>query len=204
MARRRTQRRWALPTCVALFALVAGAIWWNLSQPAPTERSNLSIAVMPLSTIGSDESTRRLADGLTEDIITDLSRLSNLEILASNTIAAYQDKSDAVLEIREDLGVSYLLQGTIQREGDNMRVSAQLLDLESGAHLWPQRWDRPSEDAFAVQSELAEQVAATLGSAESSAAITASEIRKVKGLPPASLQAYDFYLLAEEQNGKFT
>jgi TolB-like protein/class 3 adenylate cyclase len=198
------RRRWALPAFVALFALVAGAIWWELSQPASTARSNLSIAVMPLSTIGSDEPTRRLADGLTEDIITDLSRFSNLEILASNTIAAYQDKSDAILEIREDLGASYLLQGTIQREGDNMRVSAQLLDLASGAHLWTQRWDRPSEDAFAVQSELAEQVAATLGSAESSAAITASEIRKVKSRPPASLQAYDFYLLAEEQNGKFT
>ena len=198
------RRRWALPACVALFALVAGVIWWNLSQPASTARSNLSIAVMPLSTIGSDEFTQRLADGLTEDIITDLSRFSNLEILASNTIAAYQDKSDAILEIREDLGVSYLLQGTIQREGENMRVSAQLLDLESGAHLWTQRWDRPSKDAFAVQSELAEQVAATLGSAESSAAITASEIRKVKSRPPASLQAYDFYLLAEEQNGKFT
>jgi TolB-like protein/class 3 adenylate cyclase len=198
------RHRWALPAFVALFALVAGVIWWKLSQPTSTTRSNLSIAVMPLSTIGSDESTRRLADGLTEDIITDLSRFSNLEILASNTIAAYQDKSDAILEIREELGVSYLLQGTIQREGDNMRVSAQLLDLESGAHLWTQRWDRPSEDAFAVQSELAEQVAATLGSAESSAAITASEIRKVKSRPPASLQAYDFYLLAEEQNGKFT
>jgi TolB-like protein/class 3 adenylate cyclase len=197
-------RRWALPGFVALFVLVVGAFWWELSQPVSTARSNLSIAVMPLSTIGSDESTRRLADGLTEDIITDLSRFSNLEILASNTIAAYQDKSDAILEIREDLGVSYLLQGTIQREGNNMRVSAQLLDLESGTHLWTQRWDRPSEDAFAVQSELAEQVAATLGSAESSAAITASEIRKVKSRPPASLQAYDFYLLAEEQNGKFT
>ena len=198
------RRRWTFPALAALVLLVAGATLWNFSEHSPTARSKLSVAVMPLSTIGSDEPTRRLADGLTEDIITDLSRFSNLEIIASNTIAAYNDKPGAIIEIGKDLGVSYLLQGTIQREGESMRISAQLLDFASGAHLWTQRWDRPSEDAFAVQSELAEQVAATLGSAESSAAITASEIRKVKSRPPASLQAYDFYLLAEEQNGKFT
>ena len=73
-----------------------------------------------------------------------------------------------------------------------------------GTHLWTQRWDRPTQETFAVQSELAEQIAASLASAESSAALTAGEIRKVKGRPPASLQAYDFYLLAMEANGKFT
>jgi TolB-like protein/class 3 adenylate cyclase len=198
------RRRWTFPALAALVLLVAGATLWSFSEHSPTARSKLSVAVMPLSTIGSDEPTRRLADGLTEDIITDLSRFPNLEIIASNTIAAYKDKPGAIIEIGKDLGVSYLLQGTIQREGESMRISAQLLDFASGAHLWTQRWDRPSEDAFAVQSELAEQVAAMLGSAESSAAITASEIRKVKSRPPASLQAYDFYLLAEEQNGKFT
>ena len=173
---------------------------WRLMGP----KFSLSVAVMPLITIGSDDATRRLADGLTEDIITDLSRFSNLEILASNTIAAYKDKPDAIGAIARDLDVSYVLQGTIQRAGESMRISAQLLDMESGSHLWTQRWDRPFEDTFAVQSELAEQVAATLGSAESSAAITASEIRKVKSRPPASMEAYDYYLLAEEENGRFT
>jgi len=195
---------WAIPILVALLLFIAAAVLWQITQDKHIARGDVSIAVLPLSILGGDEATRRLAEGLAEDIVTDLSRFASLEIIASNTISAYKDKPDVVKTISTDLGAEYLLQGTIQRSGDKMRISAQLIDAASGTQLWSQRWDRPSEDIFAVQSELAEQVAATLGSAEPSAAVTASEIRKVKTLPPANLQAYDYYLLAVEENGRFT
>jgi TolB-like protein len=199
-------RRWryALAVMAGLVLLLGAFFVWELLQAPPPAHGKLSIAVMPLSTIGIDEPTQRLADGLTEDIITDLSRFADLEVVASNTTAAYKDKSKGADEIGMALGVSYVLEGTIQREAERLRISAQLLDVSSGTHLWTQRWDRPTQETFAVQSELAEQIAASLASAESSAALTAGEIRKVKSRPPASLQAYDFYLLAMEANGKFT
>lgn len=199
-------RRWryAIPLLAGLVVLFGAFFLWALFQEPPPAHSKISIVVMPLSTIGTDEPTQRLADGLTEDIITDLSRFADLEVVASNTTVAYKEKSESAGEIGKTLGVSYVLEGKIQREAKRLRISAQLLDVSSGTHLWTQRWDRPTQEAFAVQSELAEQIAASLASAEPSAALTASEIRKVKGRPPASLQAYDHYLLAVEGNSKFT
>jgi len=198
------QLRRVMASIVGVLLIAAGALLWHITQHAPPRHGQLSLAVMPLSSLSADEATRRLAEGLTEDIITDLSRFTDLEIIASNTVAAYKNKADAAEEIGRNLGVSYLVQGTIQSNGENMRISAQLIDLSTGTHLWTQRWDRPLQDAFAVQSELAEQVAGSLASAESSAALMASEIGKVKSQPPANLKAYDYYLLAAEANGKFT
>jgi TolB-like protein len=199
-------RRWryAIPAVAGLVFILGALFLWELLHSPPPAHSKLSIAVIPLSTIGTDEPTQRLAEGLTEDIITDLSRFPDLEVVASNTTAAYKEKSESAGDIGKALGVSYVLEGTIQREAERLRISAQLLDVSSGTHLWTQRWDRPRQEAFAIQSELAEQIAASLATAEPSAALTASEIRKVKGRPPASLQAYDLYLLAVEGNSKFT
>jgi TolB-like protein/class 3 adenylate cyclase/Tfp pilus assembly protein PilF len=198
------RQRHAVPAMAGLVLLFgAFLLWYLLQEPLPAH-SKLSVAVLPLSTIGTDEPTQRLADGLTEDIITDLSRFADLEVVASNTTAAYKAKSNGAGDIGKELGVSYVLEGTIQREAERLRISAQLLDVSTGTHLWTQRWDRPTQEAFVVQSELAEQIAASLASAETSAALTAGEIRKVKRRPPASLQAYDLYLLAMEGNSKFT
>lgn len=172
-------------------------------SPTP-EENKVSIIVIPFSTIGSEESILRLADGLTADIVTDLSRFSELEIIDLNTAAAYKEHSGDVSRLQSKLGVSYLLDGTVQQGGKHMRISAQLTDVASGRSLWRQRWDRPDEDAFAVQTELAERVAASLGSAEASAALTGSEIRKARSRSPASLKAYDYYLLAVEQMGRFS
>jgi len=166
---------------------------------------NISIAVLPFTTIGSEDSTQRLAFGLTSDIVTDLSKFSEMEIIDNNTAAAFKIDNIVDLDrIRDELAIDYILDGTIQHEGDRMRISAKLLDVKDGSNLWSQRWDRPDKDAFEVQSELAEQVAATLGSAESSSALRSAEIHKARSRPPANLQAYDYYLLAVGEMGKFT
>jgi TolB-like protein/class 3 adenylate cyclase len=198
-----TRRHRQTVAVLAGLVLLVGAVWY-LSQQAPPAHGRLSVAVMPLSTIGADESIQRLADELTEDIITDLSRFADFDLVASNTTTTYKGKPDSAGAIGKALGVSYVLEGTIQRESERLRISAQLLDVSTGARLWTQRWDRPIQDTFAVQSELSEQIAASLASAEPSGALTASEIRKAKSRPPASLQAYDLYLLAMDGNSKFT
>src|SRR5262245_13025194 len=163
-----------------------------------------AIAVLPFDNKGGDEVTARLADGITEDIITDLARFRDLDVIARNSTAVYKDKAIDVRQIGRELNVGYVLEGSIQRQGTQFRVTAQLIDTATGAHVWSERWDRPDQDIFAVQTELAAEGAGTRGGMSGSSAITAEEIRKAKRRPPASLTAYDYYLLAAEGRALFT
>jgi TolB-like protein len=144
--------------------LAAGTIWWlQPGELAFTGRP--SIAVLPFDNLGADEATGRLADGVTEDIITDLSRFRDFDVIARNSTAVYEDKPVDVRQVGKDLNVRYVLEGSIQKEGEQIRATAQLVDAVTGAHLWSERWDRPAGDVFAVQTEIAEQVAGQLGGA---------------------------------------
>ena len=160
----RHARRLALPALVALLMLItaAGTIWW-LRPGEPAARARPGIAVLPFANLGGDEATGRLADGLTEDTITDLAHFRDLDVIARNSVEVYKGKPADVRQVGKDLNVGYVLEGSIQRQADQIRVTAQLIDAASDAHVWSQRWDRPAQDVFAVQSELAEAVAAKLG-----------------------------------------
>lgn len=162
------------------------------------------IAVLPFDNIGGDATASRLADGITEDIITDLARFRGLDVIARNSAAVYKGEAVDVRRIGRDLGVRYVLAGSIQRQSEQIRVTAQLIGASNGATLWSDRWDRPAGDIFAVQTEVAERVAVTLGGMGGSAAITAEEIRKARRRSPESLTAYDYYLLANEGRTLFT
>jgi TolB-like protein/class 3 adenylate cyclase len=211
----RGHRRAAIVAAIATL-LVAGTMgsWYALwrpaseSPPAATEEGpekpalpwpdTPSIAVLPFENFGGDETTGRLADGITEDIITDLARFRDLDTIARNSTAVYKGRPVDVRQVGEDLGVGYVLAGSIQRQGDRVRVTAQLVDTRSGAHAWSERWDRPVGDVFAVQGEIAEQVAGRLGGGLSEAIITTNEARRAKRLAPKDLTAYDHYVLAVE------
>jgi TolB-like protein/two-component SAPR family response regulator len=170
--------------------------------PAATDKP--AIAVLPFENIGGDASMDRLADGITADIITDLARFRGLDVIARNSTAVYKGKSVDMRQIGRELDVRYVVEGSIQRRGEQIRVTAQLVDAATGASLWSERWDRPDRDVFATQTEVAVQVAATLGGMGGSAVITGEEIRRARRRPPASLTAYDYYLLANEGRTHFT
>lgn len=161
------------------------------------------IVVLPFDNIGGDVATSRLADGITEDIVTDLARFRGLDVIARNSAAVYKGQAVDVRKIGRDLGVHYVLEGSIQHQSEQIRVTAQLIDASTGATLWSDRWDRHARDVFAVQTEVAERVAVTLGGMGGSAAITAEEIRKARRRAPESLTAYDYYLLANEARTLF-
>ena len=97
-----------------------------------------------------------------------------------------------------------MLEGSIQRQGDQVRVTAQLIDASTGAHVWSERWDRPAEDVFAVQTEMAEQVAAALGGDLTMGQITRAELQRAKRLRPNDLTAYDYFLLGKESKATFS
>jgi TolB-like protein/cytochrome c-type biogenesis protein CcmH/NrfG len=121
-----------------------------------------SIAVLPFVNVGNDPEQEPFADGLTEDLITDLSRNSGLFVIARNSAFAYKGKALAVREIAEDLGVRYLLEGSARRAAGRVRINAQLVDAVSGDHLWAERFDRSLEDIFAVQDEVTAKIVEAL------------------------------------------
>jgi TolB-like protein/class 3 adenylate cyclase/tetratricopeptide (TPR) repeat protein len=203
----------AAAVILMLAAGMAGA-WYALWQPTPEPTTPVvaeaaarpalpsperpSIAVLPFENFSGDKTTGRLADGITEDIITDLARFRDLDVIARNSTAVYKGRPVDVRQVGEDLSVGYVLAGSIQRQTNRVRVTAQLVNTRSGSHAWSERWDRPVEDVFAVQGEIAEQVAGRLGGGLSEAIITTNEARRAKRLAPKDLTAYDHYVLAAE------
>jgi TolB-like protein/class 3 adenylate cyclase/Tfp pilus assembly protein PilF len=198
------RHRLKVPALAVVVLLAAGATTWTVLQEEAPNSGKPAIAVLPLQNMGGDEATGRLADGLAEDIITDLARFRDLDVIARNSTAVYKDKAVDVRQVGKDLSVGYVLEGSIQRRADQIRITAQLVDAATGAHLWSERWDRPIEDTFAVQTEVSERVAGALGSVNGAESIGADAIRKAKRRLPASLTAYDYYLLAVEGKGQFT
>jgi TolB-like protein/class 3 adenylate cyclase/Tfp pilus assembly protein PilF len=174
--------------------LLAGGLWW--ARPVEPAKPKPSIAVLPFDNLGGDETTGRLADGITEDVITDLARFRALDVIARNSIMIYKGKPVDVRQVGRDLNARYILEGSIQQQAGRVRVTAQLIDASSGSHVWSERWDRSAADIFVVQTELAEHVSDRLGGY--SGTVIAADREAAKRKRPANLTAYDLYLLGIE------
>lgn len=157
-----------------------------------------SIAVLPFANLSGDPSQDYFSDGITRDIITELSRFSELFVIASNSSFHYKDKSPSIGQVGRELGVHYALEGTIRRVGNRVRITAQLVDATTGAHLWAERYDRELEDVFDVQDEVVRTIVAILA-----AHVRKAEIERSRAKPPGSLQAYDYFLQAADTNATF-
>ena len=139
---------------------------------------------------------------MTEDVITDLARFKDLLVIARNSTMTYKGKPVDARQVAKDLNVRYVLAGAIQHHADQLRVTAALIDAATGAQVWSERWDRPAQDLFSVQAEVADKVAASLGGNEGSnlGEIQGRLLSEVKKRAPANFSAYDFWLLAREQS----
>lgn len=165
----------------------------SAKQPAESTRLPLpdkpSIAVLPFDNMGEAGEDIYFADGIAEDIITELSRYPDLFVVARNSSFTYRGKAVRIADVARDLGVRYVLEGSVRRAGNRIRVNAQLIDAVSGNHLWAQRYDRNLEDLFAVQDELTRSIVAVLPERVQSAALDQAS-RKAS----SSLDAYDHLL----------
>ena len=165
------------------------------SAAGPPERPALplpdkpSLAVLPFENLSGDAEQGYFADGIVEDIITALSKVSGLFVIARNSSFAYRGKAVDVRQVGRELGVRYVLEGSVQKAGDRVRVTAQLVDARTGGHVWAERYDRPLGDIFAVQDEVTAAIAARLG-----ATIERAEADLARRKAPADLGAYDYYL----------
>ncbi len=152
-----------------------------------------SIAVLPFANMSGDAEQEYFSDGMTEDLITDLSKISALFVIARNSSFAYKGQSVKVQEIGRDLGVRFVLEGSIRKAGNRVRITAQLIDAGSGGHLWAERFDRDLTDIFATQDEVVEKIVRALA-----VTLTQGEERRLRRRGTGNVQAYEFWLRARE------
>ncbi len=158
-----------------------------------------SIAVLPLTNMSSDPEQEYFSDGITEDIITELSRFPDLFVIARNSVFTYKGNPVKVQEVAQDLGVRYVLEGSVRKAGQRVRVTAQLIDAASGSHVWAERYDRDLEDIFAVQDEITRTIVGALVGK-----LNQTERARAMRKPTENLEAYDLYLRGFELFLRFT
>ena len=152
-----------------------------------------SIAVLPFENLSDDKENAYFTEGVGDEILTDLAKIADLKVISRTSVMQYNNSvSRNLREICEQLGVAHVLEGSVQRTGGRVRVSAQLIDARTDAHLWAEHYDRPLDDVFAIQSEVAQAIADQLN-----AKLSPAEKAAIKQRPTADLVAYDLYVRAE-------
>jgi adenylate cyclase len=154
-----------------------------------------SIAVLPFVNMSGDSEQEYFTDGITEDIITDLSKVSGLFVIARNSSFSYKGKQVKVQHVAKDLGVRYVLEGSVRRAGDRIRVTAQLIDGKTEQHLWAERYDRELKDIFSVQDEVTQKVVSELA-----VTLKASEEERLIRKHTENFEAYDIFLRARRES----
>ncbi len=169
-------------------------------HPVPHAASSKpSIAVLPFTNLSGDKEQEYFSDGVAEDVITELSRFRDLFVIARNSSFQYREKAIDTRRVGRDLGVQYIVDGSVRKSGDRVRINVQLIDALSSNQLWAERYDRDFADVFAVQEELAHAIAATVGSG-----VELARRDRATRLDPASFAAYDLVLRAKALMLKFT
>jgi TolB-like protein len=179
--------------------MVPDAVADELPAPRPGAPRSPALAVLPFANLSGDPAQDYFADGMTEEIITALSRNRGLFVIARSSSFTYRGKSSDIREVGRDLGVGYVLEGSVQRSGERLRISGQLIDAATGAHLWAERFDGALGDVFTLQEQVAESVAAAI-----EPTLQWAEIERLTRNPPQRPDAYDWMLRAYAQLGDFT
>src|SRR5712692_1307237 len=148
-----------------------------------------SIAVLPFANLSGDPEQEYFSDGITEDLITDLSKLSGLFVISRNSAFLYKSKAVNPQQVSRELGVRYMLEGSVRKAGNRVRISAQLIDTTTGDHLWADRYDRELQDIFAVQDEVTHKIVAAL-----QVKLTEGEQKRPRRPPTNNLDAYEHFL----------
>ena len=171
------------------FATTAADSRPSMASPANMPPNRPSLAVLPFDSLGGSSENSYFADGMTDDIITDLSKLSGILVVARNSSSTYKGKSVTVQQVAKELGVRYVLEGSVRREGDTVRINAQLVDALGGQHLWAERYDGSIRDVFALQDKVIGQIVAALA-----LNLTQDEQTRVGLVETRNPQAYDAVL----------
>lgn len=193
----------AIVFAILLAMFVGGGMWWwSLGpdiEPADMEKAAYSlpdkpsIVVLPFANLSEDQDQEYFADGFTEDLITNIAQSRELFVISRNSTFAYKGQAVSVTKVAEELGVRYVLEGSVRRIGANIRITAQLIDAENGSYIWAKRYDRPATSVFDVQDELSREIAGTLLANISKAVLAGAALKR-----PDDLSAYEYVLRARK------
>jgi len=199
----RRGQRVALAVAIVLILALGGVLYWRAASPpvdvASVERMAFplpdkpSIAVLPFDNMSEDPKQEYFSDGMTEDLITDLSKISGLFVIARNSTFTYKGKPVKVQQVAEELGVRYVLEGSVRKAGETVRINAQLVDATTGHHLWAERFDGALGDIFALQDRFTRKIVAALA-----LRLTADEEKRLTSRYTDNVEAYDAYLKGRE------
>jgi serine/threonine protein kinase/Flp pilus assembly protein TadD len=200
LVKRNGSRLAASAAVLIVLAAVLFAFWARSQQSArdvasmrgvnaPASDIRKSIAVLPFETLGDNNSPSYFADGVQDNILTDLGKIGDLKVISRSGVAPYRGKNRKMKQIGRDLGVANVLEGSVQISGDRVRINAQLIDTQTDTQIWAEQYDRKVEDIFTLQSEIAQTIAAQL-----KATLSTDEKAEIWRQPTQDLQAYDLYL----------
>jgi adenylate cyclase len=201
---RRAHNLWGVASGIAILLLLAlGAVFWNFQyqhRTEPTSAAQLaqppggkpSIVVLPFLNIAGDANQQPFADGISDDLTTQLSKISGLFVISRMTASKYRGRSGDVRQLAGDLGVRYVLEGSVRRGGERLRINAQLVDATTGGHLWAETFNGPIADSFALQDRINARIIAAL-----KIKLTPEEAPRVQYRGTENVEAYDAFLRAE-------
>jgi TolB-like protein len=196
LQKHRARRRWLALAAALLFLGVLVAAFIVVSRQPPRSTATVpekSIAVLPFENLSEEKANAYFADGVQDEILTDLAKIAALKVISRTSVMQYKSGVTRNLrEIGQQLGVAHLLEGSVQRTANRVRVNAQLIDARTDTHLWAQTYDRDLADVFAIQSEIAKAIADQL-----QAKLSPNEKAAIEKPPTTDLAAYDFYLRAQ-------
>ncbi|MEJ1996178.1 MAG: adenylate/guanylate cyclase domain-containing protein [Limibacillus sp.] len=206
--KRKVSRPLAAALILILVSLGLAVAWITVGpQTSPPEQvenraalaEKSSIAVLPFENISGDPDQDYFAGGMTEDLTTDLAKISRLMVIARSSSSTYQDLSMDMRQIANELGVHYLVRGSVRKSGDRVRITAQLIDGSSGEHLWAERYDRNSMDIFDLQDEITSQIISQL-----KIEVSPGEQQRLASHLTDSPEAYDLYIQALQYESYYT
>ena len=204
--------QWVALAGVALVVLVVGAlaIWTYYLRPSgssvTSQQTNAaklpdrpSIAVLPFDNMSGDPEQEYFSDGITEDLITDLSKVSGLFVIARNSVFTYKGKAVKVEQVGKELGVRYVLEGSVRKANNRVRITAQLIDARTSGHIWAERYDKELKDIFDLQDEVTQEIVSALA-----VKLTEEEQKRIVRKGTDNLVAYDFTLQGLEYANRYT
>lgn len=174
---------------MAIAVIVLAVLLLRQKQTPIPQKTERSIAVLPFSNMNTNKEDEYFSDGITEDIITNLSKIGDLKVISRTSSMRYKNSNKNLQQIGTELKVATVLEGSVRRQGDRLRIVAQLIDAKSDNHIWAETYDREMNDVFAIQSDVAQKIASAL-----QAKLLPQERKKLDQVPTQSLTAYDYYL----------
>ena len=209
--KRKTKRWIALAAAIIVLIGVGGLAGWYLyiEQTKRIESASMekmayplpdkpSIAVLPFENLSGDPEQEYFSDGITEDIITDLSKISGLFVIARHSVFTYKGKTIKIAEVGRELGVRHVLEGSVRKANGRVRITAQLVDATTEGHLWAERYDRDLKDIFALQDEVTQKIVAVLA-----VKLTEDERERLVRKYTDNMEAYDYYLRGVEYQNRY-